>query len=123
MAVKLNISILVDGTGLSEDGVVMANNCQDLFVRVLYNHIVQQTSQIPSEQSNAIQVLMRKQSDASLRSSKLILLTSSLKAIITQSPNEGRLGPTIISRVFTQPTIDLKPISNTIAAVQFTKGQ
>jgi hypothetical protein len=78
--VSLKDNFLVESIGLSDEGIEMAGNCRDLFVRILYNHIVQQSSQIPAEQS--IQILMRKQSDASLRCSKLLLLISSLKVII-----------------------------------------
>lgn len=74
---------LVENIGLSNEGIELAGNFRDLFVRILYNHIVQQTSQIPIEQSNPMQIMMRKQSDASLRCSKLLLLiSSSLKVII-----------------------------------------
>jgi hypothetical protein len=70
---------LAENIGLSNEAVEMASNFRDLFVRVLYNHIVQMNSQVTNEQTNAIQVLVRKQSDASLRCSKLLLLISSLK--------------------------------------------
>lgn len=72
----------VENIGLSAEAVEIAGNFRDLFVRVLYNHIVQMNAQIPNEQTNAIQVLMRKQSDASLRCSKLLLLITSLKVSI-----------------------------------------
>ncbi|KAI6182736.1 Zinc finger and Nuclear hormone receptor domain containing protein [Aphelenchoides bicaudatus] len=91
----------VENIGLSDEAVEMAGNLRDLYVRVLYNHIVHMNAQLPNEQTNAIQILMRKQSDASLRSSKILLLISSLKTIVTLSPNEGKLGQSIIGRVFT----------------------
>lgn len=73
---------LVENIGLSDEAVEMAGNLRDLYVRVLYNHIVHMNAQLPNEQTNAIQILMRKQSDASLRSSKILLLISSLKVSI-----------------------------------------
>lgn len=115
---KVNIKFLVEGIGLSEDGVELSARHKEMYIRVLYNHIVQQTAhcQIPNEQSNVIQLLMRKQSDASLRSNKILLLANSLKTIVIQTPNEGRLGNNIISRVFTSTVPDLKPMT---IAVQF----
>jgi hypothetical protein len=100
----------VENIGLSKEGLALAAGFHDLFVRVLHNAIVQHLSQTNIDQStNVIQVIMRKQSDASLRAAKILWLASTLKTLVSQCPNEGKLDSNIVSRVYAPPSSVQQP--------------
>ncbi|KAI6241322.1 Zinc finger and Nuclear hormone receptor domain containing protein [Aphelenchoides fujianensis] len=105
----------VEKLGLAKESVELAAQIRERYIRILHTHVLQQMSAVvessPADPSFA-QHLMRQQSEASVRCSKILLLVSSLMSLVTQSPNEGRLGDSIVARVFSSPPspMDLKPV-------------
>ncbi|KAI6207911.1 Nuclear hormone receptor family member nhr-62 [Aphelenchoides besseyi] len=102
----------VEKLGLTKESIEMAARFRDRFVRLLHNHVLQQmtaTVDYTAVDPNHTLHLIRQQTDASYRCSKILLLVSSLMSLVSQSPNEGKLNDSVIARVFLPKSADLKP--------------